>query len=183
MHFERANSPQSALQIFDAELIKLNLSYILSSIGTTPLTTRCWLCTSDCTIAVGNGKGMDLQSEVSAKYEALEHYLCTQRSLLQNECLSFTYNEIENSLSPLNQEILPIYFKKNCKTKVTPWISFTNFSQDRSILLPYYLTNPEYRKRTFAYDEVDYTTLSEFPTNNGTAIGTTFEEANVPCNQ
>jgi ribosomal protein S12 methylthiotransferase accessory factor len=178
MHFERANSPQKALQVFDEELIKLNLHHKLSSIGNGPKTTRCWLFDSNNSVAdIGNGKGIGLQSEVSAKYEALEHYVSTQKSLLRSQCLAFSLEEIEGNLSQLNREILPINFKSRHKIKTTPWIPLKGFFYDSSILLPYFLINPDYHKQTFSYDDLDYTTLSEISTNNGTAIGTNFDEA------
>ncbi|HEY4831829.1 MAG TPA: YcaO-like family protein, partial [Waddliaceae bacterium] len=178
MHFERANSTQKALQIFNEELITLRLRCKLSSLGSEPQTTRCWLFHSDNTIAdVGNGKGIGLQSEVSAKYEALEHYVSTQSSHLQSQCLAFSFSEIEDSLSHINKEILPINFKGQYKTKTAPWVSLKGLSNNSSILLPYFLVNPDYRKQTFSYDDLDYATFSEIPTNNGTAIGSTFDEA------
>jgi len=51
------------------------------------------------------------------------------------------------------------------------------FIGDSSCIFPYFLIDPDYRKQPFPHDELDYTSLSEMPTNNGTAIGATFEEA------
>lgn len=178
MHCERAHSPQKALQIFHDELNLLNLRCQLSIFGTDPRTTKCFLLNSEGNIAdIGNGKGIGLQSEISAKYEALEHYLSTQKSFLKNECLSFSLKEIEHRLSDVNKIALPMYYIKKCREKRTPWISMRAFIGDTSCMFPYFLIDPDYRKQPFPHDELDYMSWSEMPTNNGTAIGATFEEA------
>src|ERR1700722_19766815 len=180
MYCERANSPQTSLRVFEEEIVKLGLSYRVLPIGNSPQTTRCWLFNSDNTLAdIGNGKGMGLQSEISAKYEALEHHLSTEKSGLKQECVPFSLEGIEDKLSKVNQKALPSYFVKNCnRMKKTPWIPLQGYSGS-SIILPYFLANPDYINNPFPFDDFDYSTLSDIPSNNGTAIGTTLEEAMV----
>lgn len=180
MHCERANSPETSLRVFEEEIIKLGLSYKILPIGHFPETTRCWLFNFDNTLVdMGNGKGIGLQSEISAKYEALEHYLSTQKSGLKPKCMSFSLEEIEGSLSKVNRKALPSYFIKNCnRIKKTPWIFFQGY-RGSSIILPYFLANLDYINKPFSFDDLDYSTFSDIPSNNGTAIGTTFEEAMI----
>ena len=180
MNYERSKSPQISLKIFEDEITKLGLNYKILSIGNKPQTVRCWLHRSDNTVAdMGNGKGIGLQSEISAKYEALEHYLSTQKSELKQQCISFSLEEIDGKLSEINRKVLPSYFLKTCnKMKKTPWVSFQGYS-GTSIILPYFMADPNYINNPFPYDDFDYSSLSDLPTNNGTAIGTTFEEAMI----
>lgn len=180
MYYERANSPEASLIVFEEEIVKLGLTYNVFPIGNSPQTMKCWLLNSDKTIAdVGHGKGIGLQSEISAKYEALEHYLSTQKSELKQLCVPLSIEEIEGRLSKVNRKALPSYFFKNCnRMKKTPWIPLQGYS-GASIILPYFLANPDYINTPFPFDDFDYSTLSDIPSNNGTAIGTTFEEAMV----
>jgi len=53
------------------------------------------------------------------------------------------------------------------------------YPHDSSMVLPYFFINPDYHKQPFVFDEFNYSTFSRMPTNNGTAIGTTFEEAMI----
>lgn len=122
---------------------------------------------------------MGLQSEISAKYEALEHYLSTQKSGLQNEIIPLSFEEIEDTLSEVNRKALPsCYIKPSYRFKKAPWLPLQGYFGS-SIVVPYFLANPEYINKPFLFDEFDYSTLSDIPTNNGTAIGTSFEEAMI----
>lgn len=179
INFERTYFPQKALLFFNEELKKLNLYCKLSFIGHRPQTTRCWLyhLESHSIADVGNGKGIGLQSEISAKYEALEHYVSTQESFLKSQLLWLSFEKIKSELSQENKDILPVNFKNKHKTAKTVWLSLSKFAGNSSILLPYFLINPDYRNRKFLHDQLDYTTFKEISTNNGIAIGTTFDEA------
>lgn len=180
MNCERKHSYQTSLKIFEKEIAKLNFTYKIQTVGHSPQTIRCWLFNSDKTIVdIGNGKGLGLQSELSAKYEALEHYLSTQGSGLIRQCIPSSLEEIEDKLSKLNYRALPSYFVKGPnKLKKTPWISFQGFLGS-SILVPYFLANTDYISNPLPFDDFDYSALSDIPSNNGTAIGTSFEEAMI----
>ncbi len=178
--YERANSPHTSLNLFEEEVLKLGLAYKIAFIGGEPKTTRCWLHHADGTVAdVGNGKGIGLQSEISAKYEALEHYLSTQKSGLHKESIPLSFDEIEGTLSDVNRTALPSCYIRLCdRFKKSPWLSLQGYFGS-FIVMPYFLINSDYVSKPFLCDEFDYSTLSDIPTNNGTAIGTSFEEAMI----
>ncbi len=179
MYYERICSPQKAISLFDEELITLNLSYKLSFIGNSPFTSKCTLYHLDNSIAdVGNGKGLGLNSEISAKYEALEHYLSTQKSALSNTCFFTSFHEIKNKLSAINIKALPSNLMTTDNEKIkTAWITLKSYSNDHLIYVPYFSVNPDYIKTPFQSDQLNYSTFLVRTTNNGTAIGATLEEA------
>jgi ribosomal protein S12 methylthiotransferase accessory factor len=179
--YERVCSPQKSLMLFDEELAKLNLTCRISYLGNSPQTTRCWLFNQDNSVAdIGNGKGVGKQSEISAKYEALEHFVSTQRSDLQEKYLICSFDEIESSLSGSNIKMIPYNLRNSLnKDKKVPWICLKAYQHDSFLLLPYFLINPDYLSKRFSFDTLDYSAVYGLSTNNGTAIGASIEEAMI----
>jgi hypothetical protein len=98
---------------------------------------------------------------------------------LQNESIPLSFEEIEGTLSEVNRKAVPsCYMKPSNRFKKAPWLPLKGYFGS-SIIVPYFLTNPDYINKPFLFDDFDYSTLSDIPTNNGTAIGTSFEEAMI----
>lgn len=145
MHPERTFSQSEALEMFDREIERLGLRYRLEFMGNSPQTVRCYLLQNDDSIIdVGNGKGVGIQSELSAKYEALEHYLTTKHSDLHAQYLQFSFHELENNLTELNKKMLPFFLKQvPNRYKTTAWVYLDEYDQKSSLIIPYFLVNPD----------------------------------------
>lgn len=73
--YERQHSSERALEIAESTLIKWNLDVEFSFYGHQLKTYQCKLFDSkNNTLFFGCGKGIGIQSKVSACFEALEHY-------------------------------------------------------------------------------------------------------------
>lgn len=181
MLFERIRSSQEALTLFENEITQLNLKYHIKSFGNSPKTTSCILLDKDNNLLdIGNGKGIGIQSELSAKYEALEHYLGTKRSNLSEKYFISTSAEVFEKISSENKKIIPDIFQKEAMIDVkTAWTTLDGYLTNKKITLPLYCVNPDYSLAPYKHDELDYKKAISNPTNNGTAIGSTFEEALV----
>ncbi|MBC7384725.1 MAG: YcaO-like family protein [Cryobacterium sp.] len=113
----------------------------------------------------GLGKGMGLQSKVSAYYEALEHFvLYDYCQRLGNDPARYRITEgIDESLARLP---LPCATAK-CLTT------------GHDYHYPIFMLDPRYSKRPSNIDKNFYSKLSWMVSDSGTASGTTFEEASI----
>jgi ribosomal protein S12 methylthiotransferase accessory factor YcaO len=77
---ERAFSVEDTRKAIEEILQELNIEVELTAWGTPEIhTTRCTLTDQKGGSAIGNGKGLGQQSENSAIFEAVEHYLSDPR--------------------------------------------------------------------------------------------------------
>ena len=106
------------------------------------------------------GKGLGLQSKVSAYYEALEHY--TVHRFAQ---------EMAN-----NQDNYIVMYPYEYKL---PCVSLMSIHDDETLHYPVYLLDPRYAKRKAIHDNMDYSNHTWRANDSGIASGTNLTEASI----
>lgn len=179
---ERAYSVEDAIYIWEKEIKGLGLYYGLETKGGCVKTNVCTLYRSDNNKAVANGfgKGLGIQSKASACYEALEHYY----TMFSNNSLEVILEKYENTLQIdpylANDGILTLQEQvSKIQNRNMGVVVFTEYKTKQKVKVPAYLVDPLYDSSPINGDEVDYKSLFSRSSNNGTAIGLSFEEAMI----
>ena len=178
---EREYSIEQAEHYFALECQKLQLSVELKKFGEPPFqTVACSLFRNPKEkVSEGGGKGIGKQSELSAKFEALEVFtgLASQVSALYD---LFSLSEIRLLQIPviaskIFPELLSVDFPQ--QEKKLPWIAYTRYDSNEKCYLPAICSHPFYYRKPFADDDFDYSNLYLTATTNGIATGCTRTEA------
>ena len=181
MLIERAYTLETANRRWDDEIKSLGLSIKSDNIGTTQHPIYLCSLTHNDTHTIGHGKGPDKQSAISAKFEALEHFLTSHSGACTDDKLISYKQVIKDSLPVFNNKI-PADLVDNSELHDyrLPWVRFTSYAaSNQYFYVPLvsvccsYLENVQPDDK-FPYHEI-YINFGE----NGTAIGCCKEEALV----
>ena len=146
---ERERTPEQAQSHFLKALGSLNCFCEIESYGTAPIVTH--NCSIFCKqskklLGKGSGKGLGLQSELSAQFEALEHMLCHSGKFIK-KYQNFSLAEIEEQKIPILSSVLYSEFKEkefDQRNVQLPWASYTLFGAQEQAYLPLIQTHPFY---------------------------------------
>lgn len=176
MKLEREFSFEEAEDKFEHEVKKLKLRYELKKLGLPPYqTTACYLFCDQNKVSEGGGKGIGKQSELSAKFEALENFT-GQVSFVSSPYESFSLSQIQTLQMPiLSSKIFPDL--SNYADSKIPWISYSKIGSEDTAFLPAVCAHPFYYRNPYLGDHFDYTQLYLSGTTNGFATGCTKTEA------
>ena len=178
--YERQNSPETALSIAEASCEKLSLNLEFRIYGKELKTYHCKLTdTRNNTIFYGCGKGLGLQSKVSACFEALEHHavysFCQQQALRAENYYSLQDPSIVNALKSLRLLDSTMY---QLPDKI-PFIELNEVSTGAPLYYPLFLVDPRYGKNPAPIDHFDYGRYHWNACDSGIASGTSFSEASL----
>jgi len=165
-----------ALDICNIIISSLNLKIELYKEGIELESYFCELSDKHGYMTSGMGKGLGLQSQASAIFEALEHYFHE----IDNPKLSKIEYTLKNDCGLANSSLSLEKFC-NIKTPIefysTEYVSLRN-SNRSTFFFPIFLTDVNYSPRT--QEEViwlDNMGLKRYSTNSGTASGVNLEES------
>ncbi len=168
---ERFLNHSTAQFNFEQTINTLGLSYTTKKISS--FTSICNLKKHNVNIERGNGKGIGFQSELSAQYEALEHYLLTTETVRNPEFTFLPYSLINASgkntaLSTPFREMLERCDLNQCM----PWVNCNHLYKDHESWVPFISINP-------LYNSENTKQYKKFCSSNGSAIGTNKLEASI----
>lgn len=173
---ERQLSQEQASTHLHKDVEQLGLQLQFDERGSEIKTVRCHLINSaGDRIESGLGKGIGLQCYLSAGFEALEHALSTEYSDMYR-CATRVPLNSPNLLSRWNNPQIKDLPTKLPKDAEIPCLMFRNrFQETETVAVPQFLVDVG---RASA-NSSSKLTIKPPPmgTNNGTAIGATFEEA------
>ncbi|WP_133140556.1 YcaO-like family protein [Legionella genomosp. 1] len=177
MNYERQMPSRMALEKAKSTLNLLNLQADLQQYGTEIKTSHCKLTDNQShSIFYGCGKGIGIQSIVSACFEALEHYavfdFCQKH---QNNYFSLSNPLIADPLKT-HQLLAPQIYQE---TAEMPFARFAEISTGEILYYPLYLIDPRYAKSPAAQDIFNYEPYSWQACDSGIASGTSEEEASI----
>lgn len=176
MTFERQFSVTTSLEIAALFCNQNSLSCKLTSKGQAFKTFTCRLYNANGElVAVGNGKGIDLQSKASAIYEAIEHWHTTH-SYHQSPTYKFKCRNIPRIDAIKEEPPIEILLREQ-SDKFIYCRKYLNLSRERELYYPVFLSTPDYCSSPLLGDTMDYSYVDCFSTNSGTATGLTLEEA------
>lgn len=179
-HYERQYSSERAFSIIAEEIEKLSLSVQYKSVGNEIKTFQCLITDNDKTF-IGCGKGIGIQSKVSATYEAFEHYYCFRKLTDRNhsEIKFLSIAEVLNNHELIIDNNLLVDFLSNKTTKL-PWLTYKSFTSEEIYHYPLFLAEPRYAEiAQFPEDTFDYSSHAWLASDSGTASGTSFAEAAI----
>lgn len=184
MEFERERSQEEAERHFHLETKKLCLDFELKKFGNLPAQTTA--CTLICNrskkrMCEGGGKGIGKQSELSAKFEALEVFT-GQVGNVSSPYESFSLCEIQSLNVPiLASHIFPEFLAADFPRprEKLPWIPYRRYGSNEPVFIPAVCTHPFYCRNPFPDDRFDYSALYHSLTTNGIASGCTQTEAMI----
>ncbi len=173
---ERAVSAPHALKLAYRAAQRYGLTVDLLQYGGAVRTHHCILKeASNIKVSSGSGKGLGAQSQASAVFEALEHYFSGPTQLTPRHP-RVRIEEISTQCR-LSEE-RPFMLMKGMGDESIPCRRYLEISGGTTPLFyPIFLSTPGYANRPFADDTFDYTKLSKYSTNSGTAIGVSRSEA------
>ena len=130
---------------------------------------------------VGCGKGIGLQSQVSAAFEAFEHYagFMSVRKLYEEGALTYcSLSDLPNWEYYAEHNVLPAHmFKTPYRDQKTYWARYQHCTDTKqSLLFPVFLQEPRYPHTVLPKEQLDFHSLSWLASDNGTASGTHFDE-------
>lgn len=159
--FERAKPPQQSLSIAHEVIADLGLRAIDRAYGSDLQTYSCKLIDDQQKlIFYGFGKGLGLQSKVSAYYEALEHFVIHQFALMEGDKRE-------------NYKIINGY---ECDL---PCVSVKDIHSNEFIQYPLFMLDPRYGRHPCGTDRTDYSKHAWQACDNGVASGTNITEASI----
>ncbi len=129
---------------------------------------------------IGCGKGVGVQSEVSALFEAFEHYMSYQTLHRNDQHFKMKVYENPDLDYLINEHMLPPNFVKliGGADVMMPWVRFYSMLRAASIFYPLFLIEPKYnRGNRINYDESTFFNLSHLSSGSGCASGSSFDEA------
>lgn len=182
MQYERERSLKEAQKRFISEVKKLGLNFKLKKFGDFP--TQAVACYLFCQktkkkVSEGGGKGIGFQSELSAKFEALEVFT-GQISRVGSAFEWLSLFEIRSlNLPLLNSQIFPELLESDFprQKEKMPWVLYQRYGTDEQRFVPAICTHPFYDRKPLSGDNFDYSGLYLSATTNGFATGCTFNEA------
>ena len=184
LNIERQMPSEEALQIITKELSKFSLVTEHYSVGDSLKTYHCKLIDlANKRIFWGCGKGIGVQSQVSATFEAYEHYL--SYTVLTNKThpqLKFmSCSQLENFQELINLGLLPKEFgTKTQADSSLPWLRYENFRDQSDFYFPLFMVEPRYLDYDpFDEDKFNYHSFQHLGSDSGTASGTSFVEAAI----
>ncbi len=168
---ERFLNHSSAQYNFEQTINALDLSYITKKISS--YTSICYLIKHNVNLERGNGKGIGFQSELSAQYEALEHYLLTTE-ILNDLVLNYQTYSVLSAIG--KKTVISTPFREMIErvgnNHVMPWVKGNHLYKDHEGWIPFISINPLYEfENTKQY--------KKFCSSNGAAIGTNEMEASI----
>ena len=131
---------------------------------------------------IGCGKGIGIQSKVSALFEAFEHYISYVTFHDENRAIRLQVAQNPSLRSLIDQQILPKDFIDlvGGADKTIPWIELNSLQDDQVVHYPLFLAEPRYSANNkFSYDDSAFHNLSYLSNGSGCASGSTFDEAMV----
>ncbi len=181
---ERIVPSIQALKIVMTELNHLGLDLEYKCAGNTLQTYHCKLIDPvNNWIFYGCGKGIGIQSKVSATFEALEHYYCYKLATNnKHDSLKFmSYAEVlgKESNLPVSNFLPKRMIAEEFSNITLPWVEFVTFQNNNEFYYPLFLIEPHYLKfgDKFNEDYYDYQDLCSLACDSGTASGSSFIEA------
>lgn len=177
MTFERQFSDTISLEIAASFCKKNSLSFIFNSKGERLKTFTCRLFNIHGELmSIGNGKGLGLQSKVSAIYEAIEHW-CTANFYNQNlNNRLFKVLAIPEVEKLIGEKAIDILLREQGHQSIY-CRQYSNISSKQVLYYPLFLSNPNYSLNPATGDNIDYTYIDCYSTNSGTATGLSIPEA------
>lgn len=177
---ERECSIEEAEQRFMQEIKKLKFQFVLKTHGERPLqAVSCSLFQNEELVAMGGGKGIGKQAELSAKFESLE-VITGQVSHVRSSYEQFSLNDIHQFEIPIfHTKIYAELLAQNHTQRDVPlpWIPYQRFDAVEKSYLPAVCSHPFYYRNPFKEDKFDYTNIYLSSTTNGIATGCTRTEA------
>lgn len=177
--FERKNSSEDAHQIINKIIKSHKLLLNVISKGSTLKTYQVFLKSPKLKkIFIGCGKGIGIQSQVSALFEAFEHYASYLALQAPNKPTKLKVHENQTLEQLINEHMLPQNFIEliGGANVTMPWIELNALHKEKKpIHYPLCLLNPYYNK--ISYDNSSYQNISYLSTSSGHASGSCFEEA------
>ncbi len=159
--YERSLSAHQSMRIAEETIRLLNLRASDEAHGFDLKTYRCKLVDEhDQAIYYGFGKGLGIQSKVSAYFEALEHYAVHQFA--------------QDSANNLDNYIFIDNYKH-----ILPCINLIDIHSGEEMSYPVFMLDPRYGKRKSKYDKMDYSNYTYLANDSGVASGTNMTEASI----
>lgn len=131
---------------------------------------------------IGCGKGIGIQSKVSALFEAFEHYISCVMFHDETRAIQLRVAQNPSLTSLIDQQMLPEDFIESIGgVDVTiPWIELNSSHSDEVLYYPLFLAEPRYcADNKFGYDDSAFHNLSYLSNGSGCGSGSTFGEAMV----
>ncbi len=184
MLFEREFSEKSAHLFWEECIQALNLTYKLEHIGKNIVTTVCNLIPEKelpnqlINSLIGIGKGRSFaQSNLSAKYEAIQHYLETIYNNKEIVLYYYTLEEVKlNNIFILPGEPEEDFYESILPDKKIAWLKMRSLLHYNSVIhFPIACFDPY--SVYLSPDEVDYKDKYFLSNDNGCAIGCSQNEA------
>ncbi|AZE67677.1 ribosomal protein S12 methylthiotransferase accessory factor [Pseudomonas synxantha] len=180
MNTHSANAPERSLPLEQArrlilkQLDELGLRANLRTLGADILCVQASLLTADSKEAArGAGKGLLAAAEVGALYEALEHYLSDNLPPASFHRQPFSYFASHPHFASDDAVNLLVQKQQGsivCRT-------YRSLVDDQPFSYPLALTCPRYNEFPLQDDPTDLRALRRYSSNNGTAIGASYDEA------
>lgn len=149
---ERRMASTDAFIIAEATLSMLRVKTEMTVYGSELKTYHCKLIDEkNGKLFYGCGKGLGVQSKVSACYEAIEHYV--------------THHFYRNGDYQIHNGM--------------PSISLFEVSHDKVYTMPIFMIDPRYAKYPLPNDHIDYKSCAWRASDSGVASGTDFTEASI----
>ncbi|WP_367607678.1 YcaO-like family protein [Legionella sp. W05-934-2] len=178
-HCERQMLPEMAMKIAESTILKLKLHAEFSFYGNELKTYHCKLLdTKNNTIFYGCGKGIGVQSKVSACFEAIEHYAVhsfCQYNHNQEHYYSLDNPLIVDKLKELDLLDPGIFLHK----EKIPFAQCEELITGEFLFYPFYLLDPRYGKNPPSSDKFNYQPYAWNACDSGIASGTSREEASI----
>lgn len=178
---ERALLVAEALRRFDVEVAHHGLRPEMHSFGGVYRTSHCRLFEPRQEVAVceGSGKGRGMQSEASAKFEALEHYTSRSAHLPAGLVLLATTAELEAQGIEPRLEDVPAAGQQSDELarRRTHWLRLRRLGDGAEMAAPLFVLDAAYALSPLPGNELLQVQCAAAATNSGTAIGCTADEA------
>jgi ribosomal protein S12 methylthiotransferase accessory factor len=159
--YERAFSTEHSMWIAEQAINALNLRASDEAHGVDLQTYRCKLVDdAHQSIFYGFGKGLGLQSRVSAYYEALEHYAV-------HRFAQTTASHQEN------------YIVMEAYEHAVPCVDLIDIRSQDKVSYPVFMLDPRYAKCQSKQDKMDYSSYAYHANDSGVASGTNITEASI----
>lgn len=177
--FERKNSSETAYQIINEVIKSHDLKLRVVSKGNTLKTYQAFL---DSPVHkktfIGCGKGIGIQSEVSALFEAFEHFASYFALQAPTKPTKLKVHENQALEQLIKDRLLPQNFVElvGGQDVTMPWVKLEALHQEKhSVHYPLCLLNPYYRQ--ISYDDSSFQNISYLSSTSGHASGSCFDEA------
>lgn len=174
---ERELSLHDAEQVARNAFKALNIDYSIKTFGNN-LKTVLVTCQKTFlnSFEVGWGKGYQQEATVGALFEALEH--CIHDHYYDQSQLSMESSHHFCGVTECIGE-MPIKILSTLPEDKIICRKYRSLVDDATLTYPLFLTQPGYEQQPLEADSSNYQKVKRYSSNNGTAIGATFNEAVV----